>query len=161
MTRHLGELGRKREPVDMDFGWFGERIRVGPKAGTGLMAFLDDAESIAAGDTTVATIATRMFLRTQIHEDDWAKFLRIADENDQQLEDLLQLARDIVEAVSNHPIGRRSDSSAGPPSTNQKLRDGYSSAEGEAMARLKGRPDLKMVVWEAHKARHAEAAAAA
>lgn len=158
VTRHLGELGKRREPVDMAFGWFGETIRVGPNAGTGLIGFLDEAEAIGRG-TVAAMSAMRTFLRSQIDERDWQRFVELADQNGQQLEDFLQLAKDIVEAVSNHPTGRRSDSSAGPPSTNQKSRDAYSSAVDQAMRDLRHRPDLKLIVWEAHKARQTEAAA--
>lgn len=158
MTKHLGELGRKREPVDLTFSWFGETIRVGPHAGTGLIGFLEEAETISGGNTAAATIATRSFLRSQIDERDWKRFIEIADANDQQLDGLLQLSMDIVEAVSKNPTGRQSDSSDGLPSTSRRSRDAYSSAEDQAMHDLKGRPDLKVIVWEAHKARLAQAA---
>lgn len=142
----------------MTFDWFGETMRVGPRAGSGLLGFLEEAEKIEGGNSVASMQTTRDFLSTQIDERDWARFVALADENGQQIDDLLQLARDIVEAVSNRPTGRRSDSSAGPPSTKPKSRDAYSSAVDQAMDDLKGRPDLKLIVWEAHKARQADAA---
>jgi len=163
-THHLGEIGVARAPVDMSFSWFGEEIRVGPNAGDlDLIDFLEQAAAIDTGDSVKAMIATRNFLRGQIHEDDWDRFMTVAKANNQQFDDLLQVAKDIVSACARFPTGRLSDSSDGQPTTGPKLRDDSSSVE-VAMAMAKGRPDIKMVIWQAQQARaanEAELAAAA
>jgi len=160
-TRHLGELGKKREPVDMVFDWFGEPIRVGPHAGDlTLIDFLERARQIDTSDHVTSMVVTKKFLHEQIDERDWPRLLELAVANNQQFSDLLQLSRDIVEAVTRFPTGPQSGSSDGRPTTKPKSTDTSSSAVAQAMRALKGRPDLKMAIWEAQKARAAEAATA-
>ena len=161
-THDLGELGTTRPPVDMTFQWFGETIRVSPTASDlGLIDFLEMASTIDTRDKVSAMVATRNYLHGQIDERDWPRVLELAVQHNQQFGDLLSLARSIVEAVAVFPTGRLSDSSDGQPSTNPRSRDAYSSAVATAMAASKGRPDVKMIIWEAHKARMARAAQAA
>lgn len=155
MAHHsLGELGKPREPVDMDFLWFGETIRVAPTAGDReLLDFLERAAQIDASDEVSSMVIVKQFLLSQVHGEDWARFMQVSKENNQQFVDFLQLAKDIVTAVSKFPTGRPSDSVDGPPTTNGKSPDAYSSAVRAAAAQLKGRPDLKMTLWLAEQAR--------
>jgi hypothetical protein len=158
-TRDLGELGTPGEPVDMDFGWHGERIRVNPEySDLAFIEFLDQAARIDAGDDTASMRATLAFLRDQIHPEDWARFMELNRAQHQQFRDLFKLAGNIVAAVARFPTGRPSDSSGGRPSTEQRSRAGSSSAVAQAMADSKGRPDLKMIIWQAQEAKLADAA---
>jgi len=157
-THDLGELGSPRDPVDITFSWFGESIRVAPNAGDlALIDFLEKARGIDNTDNVSSMIETRAFLRTQIDPRDWQTFTEAATANNQQFEDLLRVARSIVEACARFPTGRPADSSAGLPNTGPKLRDDSSSVE-YAMAQLDGRPDLKMAIWQAQQAKLADAA---
>lgn len=161
VTRDLGELGTPGEPVDMAFHWHGVEIRVNPEySDLTFIEFLDQASRIDAGDDTASMRATLEFLRNQIHPEDWARFMELNRANHQQFRDLFKLAGNIVAAVARFPTGRPSDSSDGPPSTGQKSRAGSSSAVARAMADSKGRPDLKMVIWQAQQAKLADADAA-
>lgn len=154
----LGEKGTARPPVNMHFTWFGARIRVAPDAGDlGLIDFLERASQINARDRVTAMRATREFLRGQIHPDDWPTVIELAKANHQQFSDLLQLARDIVEAVSLFPTGRPSDSGPGRPSTQTNSTGDYASQAAAAIRACKDRPDLKRLLYQAYVARTAEA----
>jgi hypothetical protein len=160
-THDLGELGTARPPVDMTFQWFGETIRVSPDAGDlTLIEFLEQASRIDATDATAAMVVVKAFLHGQVDERDWDLLMRKAKENHQQYEDLLTLSKSIVFAVTAFPTGRPSDSSDGPQSTDPKSRAGsFSTPARQVIGDMKGRPDLKMVVWQAEQARAADAAA--
>jgi len=162
-TRDLGDLSRgQREPVDMTFRWFGVTIRVAPDAGDlSLIAFLEQAETIDVGDEVGIMLATKEFLRAQVDERDWTQFFTIARQQRQQFKDLLQVAKDITAAVARFPMTRPSDSSDGRPHTSTTSKVGSSSQVAvQAMADLKGRPDLKMFIWQAQQAKAAQEAEA-
>lgn len=161
MGQNLGELGTKRAPVDITFGWFGEQMRVGPGAGDlSLIDFLEFAETIDEENVVAAMRATKTFLRQQIHADDWPRLIELAQQNGQQFSDLMNLAKAIVEAVAKFPTRQPSVSSSGRAAIAPKSRAGSSSTAGEALTMLDGRPDLKMAVWQAHMAEMEEMAAA-
>jgi hypothetical protein len=157
----LGELGgASHDPVDITFGWFGEKIRVNPDfSNLMLFEFLDQAAVVDATNLVSSQRTTMTFLRNQIHPDDWDRFMTATKANRQQFDDLLTLSRSIVEAVTRFSSGRLSGSPAGQPNTEASSR-GASSSVAYAMAQLRGRPDLKMAVWHAETARRAAAASA-
>jgi len=141
--------------VDLTFGWFGETFRVGPDAGDlSLLAFLDDAELIDANDEgDRGRRRTMEFLREQVHPDDWTRVMELARANHLHFLDLMALGKSIVAGVARFHSGRPSDSSDGLPSTPPKSRDAYSLAVEDALAQAAGRPDIKMVIFQAHQAR--------
>lgn len=153
----LGELGKERPAVDLDFLWFGETMRVAPDAGDlSLVEFMEVAEQVDENNVVEAMRLTKSFLKGQVDERDWPRLMELAKQNHQQFEDLMELSKAIIEAVANLPTGRSSGSSAGRPSTAQKSKGGSSSMEAdvtEALAIMKGRPDLKMILWEADQHR--------
>lgn len=153
MGQNLGELGTKRDPVDITFGWFGEQMRVGPRAGNlSLLDFLEFAETIDESNVVAAMRATKGFLQQQIDKRDWPRLMELAQQNGQQFGDLMNLAKAIVEAVAKFPTTRPSVSSNGRPAIAPKSKAGSSSDAAEALTMLDGRPDLKMAVWQAHLA---------
>lgn len=153
MTVHIGALGAERGPVDLDFEWFGSTIRVGPDAGDlALLEFLAKARLLDEGDEVGGMELTIEFLRAQIHPDDWDEFYGLARKHRQQMIDMLKVAHTIVRLVTLFPTGRPSDSSSGQRPTDQNSTAASSSAavspvDARAMTILKGRPDLKMAVW--------------
>ena len=155
-VRDLGTLSRgPRTPVKMDFGWFGERIRVAEGAGdVPLIAFLTEAQHIDVGDEVGVNLAVHRFLQRQVHPEDWDRFLKLAGDNNQNYNDLMQVAKDIVAAVARFPTGRPGDSSAGPSSTGGSSKPGSQSIAQQAMVLAKGRPDIKRIIWQTQLAEH-------
>jgi len=176
---HLGSFGTRRDPVDADFDYFGETIRVHPDASD-----LDHAElmivaaSIDVGDMDLydpkswtpeqraaaqkANDAALNALRGGIHPEDWERFFKTAKKNRQKLTDLMSLSEAISEAATGFPTGQPSDSSPGRPDTTPKSRDTSSSrravkAARRALKELDGRPDLQMAPVHAYEAKVAEA----
>jgi hypothetical protein len=156
-------MGTKRAPVDMDFPWFGVTIRVAPNAGNPLllMDFARRAEKIDTLDDVSSMLIVLEFLQGLIHTDDLDEFMRVAVANNQQTLDLLEVAKVIVVAVARFPTGRPSDSPDGPPNTTTKSgADPYSTAVITTMDKLKGRGDLKMIVYQNYLDRRQKQAAA-
>lgn len=175
----LGSFGTEREPLDLDFNWFGETIRVNPDASDlDFMEFMQNAENIELPDDlegltasqqaavmntmTAVTTAMNAFVRGQIHPQDWERFWRTAKAHRQQNSDLMQLSRDITAAVARFPTGRSSGSGTTPSTTSPKSSAAASSTArrervtGHALELLKGRPDLKLALINQ---RNAESAA--
>jgi len=161
-TVHLEEMGTERPPIDMDFPWFGVPVKVAPTAGNPLLLarFAERAAAVDALDDVNSMLIIMDFLKGLIDESDWDVFMDTAAKHNQQVTDLMEVAKRLVVAVARFPIGPPSDSSNGRPSTNPRSRDGYYSAVATAMAASKGRPDIKMIIWQAHQARTAHQAAA-
>lgn len=141
MGRSLGSLGTPREPItDMDFDYFGVIIRVNETASDlDMVGFMLD--SAALGDvglnTQAAMVATSNYLRGLIHPDDWDTFWRQARANRQNMEDLMTLGQQIIEAVAEgFPTKPSSESDSGPESTRQSSKRASSSrATGKAADR--------------------------
>jgi hypothetical protein len=135
MGRSIGSLGTPREPItDLEFDFFGIIIRVNETASDlDLVGFMLD--SAALGDVELnsqkAMIATSNYLRGLIHPDDWDTFWRQARANRQNMEDLMALGQQIVEAVAEgFPTMPSSESGSGQESTPQSSRRGSSSPGG-------------------------------
>lgn len=162
----IGSLGTIRDAVDLEFDYFGLVIRVNPDTtDLNMFEFLETASNIEEADNTQGIRAIGGYLHDLIHPDDWQTFWAAAKGNRQQLMDLMQTARAIAEAVSGFPTGQRSDSSGGPPTTSRKSGGGTSSQRRAgrrtqqitedsqaALSMMDGRPDLKVVVADAHQA---------
>jgi hypothetical protein len=136
----LGSLGRRKQPVDLDFDWFGHTIRVAPTASDlveieflGQASLIDleavdlnaqlDAQALAKMGAAAAAASNVAIgsVKKLIHPDDWATFWKAAVDNGQDLADLMEVQKAIsaavTEARSGFPTGRPSDSSDGPATT--------------------------------------------
>jgi hypothetical protein len=176
----LGTFGTAREPLDLDFEWFGAIIRVNPDASDlGFMEFMENAEKVQLPDSiegldpdeqikllnslSSVTDAMNQFVREQIHPDDWAEFWQLAKKNRQQNADLMQLSRDITAGVTRFRTGRSSGSTGTPSSTAPKLTAVASSPvdlRREAVAQaaavhLDKRPDLRLILRNQARAERA------
>jgi hypothetical protein len=154
-THHLGELGEPRPAATLTFGWFGSTMRVGEDAGDlQFIEFMEHAMTLDANDQVEGMRAVTSFLRSLVHADDWDEFWLLAKRNRQDFTDLMNVAKAIVQANAGFPTGRPSDSSSGRPSTNKKSKGASSSRRAaRALQLLDGRPDLKMGLWQASRAR--------
>jgi hypothetical protein len=127
MGRHIGTLGRQREPLDLEFGYFGATIRVHPQATDAVeLEFLraaDDVDMSALDGVDMSTVdavdperlqaALRALGRAQraahqavldalhqlIHPDDFAAYWRLGMEHGQQIRDRMADVRAITTAV--------------------------------------------------------------
>lgn len=150
----IGSFGSTRAPVNLGFWWCGQDpenwIRVHPNAtDIDFIAFMsmasevqvdltdedrqDPARMAAALEKATGAVDTMYkFLSGQIHPDDWDRFLRIAKENRQRVQDIMILARQITEAVSRFPTGQPSDSRGIGSTTTSISPDGSRAAERTA-----------------------------
>lgn len=157
MGRSIGDLGVRREPVDLEFRYFGAVIRVHPAASdTVELEFLDagrhiDLDVLQDQDLTdldddqkIATIAAmgkavragyllvKGSLQQVVHPDDWDTYWRLAKANGQRIVDLLadlkRITAAVVEADTGFPTTPPSGSDGGRESTPPKSAGGSSSA---------------------------------
>jgi hypothetical protein len=183
-TRHLeGTFGTARAPIDADFPYFGETIRLHPDANDlvytemmmkaqaidlGDMDIDDpstwDQEAIAAAKEA-ADLAADM-IRQQIHPDDWDRFWKTARANRQNTIDVMGLSQTLAEVVANFPTGPSPASSPGRRTTKSRSKAGSSSRARRTRSPstrdtvvtldlFKGRPDLKAAAWQSEMARRA------
>ena len=121
--KYLGELGKTKAPREDTFGWFGETIRVGDGGSDlKLLDFLEHADDVSDNDQREQLRLIKDFLHSLVHEDDFDTFWRLALDNNQGLEDLMQVLIAITEGTTNRPTRRRSGSSAGRRATGAKSR---------------------------------------
>ncbi len=127
MGKHIGSLGRKRQPLDLEFDYFGQTIRVNPSATDAVelefieagkdidMAGIEDldlskAETLSDEDqarllakASQAQVemykATMRSLRDLIHPDDFEAYWRQGRKNGQRIRDMWLDIRAITEAV--------------------------------------------------------------
>lgn len=144
MGRSIGSLGTPREPVtDMTFDYFGVVIRVNETASDlDLVGFMLDSAALGdvAANSQAAMVATSNYLRGLINPDDWDTFWRQARANRQNMEDLMSLGQQIVEAVADgFPTNPSSESDSGSGRTASPSKRGSSSrAAGKATPRRRG-----------------------
>ncbi|MDR7278936.1 hypothetical protein [Catenuloplanes atrovinosus] len=184
----LGSFGRKREPLDLDFDFFGETIRVHPMSSDLVeLDFLEKAQSLDLADldltaeltpenmarmSQAARVAADMAMgsvRQIIHPDDWELFKATAIANGQNLQDLMEVQRGLVEAIAGFPTGPSSGSSSGAETTGPKSAADSSSPAPtaptlsqpaiQALRQLGDRPDLQVAVLHADTAREVPASA--
>lgn len=133
MGRNIGELGTRREPLDLDFTYFGATIRVHPQASdTVELEFLDAgkdldmsalegvdlakldeaaAEEVIAAASAVSKAVTAGYrlvkgsLRRVIHPEDFDTYWKLAVENGQQIRDLMADLKFITAKVVEEETG--------------------------------------------------------
>ncbi len=129
-TRKLGAFGAKVDGLEVaEFTYFGATIRTNPKMSQlDLVDFLEEASSLDEGDP-MAAVTVKKFLRNLVNEKDFDGLWATARDNGQGIPELLELAKNIVEGLTNRPTGPRSDSSEKRPETELSLEAGSSSAE--------------------------------
>jgi hypothetical protein len=156
MSRTLEPLGTVHEELDINFPYFGTLIRVNPEL-SGL-SLLDVLAGIAAFDDdteTVAVVAAVEELRAAtVHADDLDVFRKISRANRQDLDDLIDLAKALIEAVAEVPTEQPSGSSSGLTST-EPSSVVVSSSPVVQRLEAQGRPDLALVVVQAQEFRSA------
>jgi hypothetical protein len=156
MSRTLGSFGTPHDELDVDFDYFGTMVRVNP--GLSDLSLLDIMAEVAEyNEKTPATLvvaAIGNLERAIVHEDDCAAFRTVSRANRQSLEDLIDLAQQLIEAVAEVPTERPSNSSDGPTSTGQSS---AAVSPSPAVTRLEqaGRPDLALVVVRTQEFRSA------
>lgn len=170
MAQHLGDLGQKKAALDVTFGWFGATIRSNPQASPELELtdFMARAKDIDLGDVDPANAteedfkaaagameAVRDFLRAQLHPEDWEQFWALAKANQQDVQDLMQVAMRLTEVAAGFPTGRPSSSPAGRSRTERRSRGGSSSRATKALRIVPGRPDLQAAIMRATEAQEA------
>jgi hypothetical protein len=127
MAKNIGSLGRRREPVDLEFDYFGHTVRVNPQASDAVeVEFLEagrDVDVEALQDLDLAAIeamdpaeqaklvrtmdkvvrsgylALMSSLRQLVHPDDWDTYWKVGADNSQQLRDRMADVKAITQAV--------------------------------------------------------------
>ena len=174
MARSIGDLGVRREPVDLEFRYFGSVIRVHPAASdTVELEFLDAGRDIDIDalqgkdlaeldlDEKLAAVSTigkavragylliKSSLQQVIHPDDWPTYWRLAHENGQRIADLMadlkRITVAVVEADTGFPTMPPSASADGPETTRQS----YAGASSSAPARRSSDADKALQMLSA------------
>jgi hypothetical protein len=163
----LGSLGHKKKAVDLDFDYFGDTIRVNPGVSKlTVVEFLAQAGEVDEADEIRGARLIMLLLREVIHPEDFDRFWALAKQERQDTEELMEIAKAVMETVAGFPTGQSSDSSSGPASTPQKftvdlpsqdipspaLAPAGTSTADKALAMLRGRPDLQEFVVQAEEA---------
>lgn len=126
---HLGDFGTPREQVDITFGLFGSVMRVNPSlSDVAVIELFADLEGVglSAGPGEIMA-ALRRIIVAVVSPDDLDDFWTVARANRIGVEDIQDIAMKILEAATDRPTERPSDSSAGPSSTDTSSEDGSSS----------------------------------
>jgi len=148
----LGDFGVSRPAHEADFGYFGSVVRVHPDlSDLTLIEFMEVAVAIDTMPTSGAMGAVSTMLRSLVHPEDFAEFWSTAKANRQRVEDLTALAEALIESVTDRPTERPSDSSDGPPSTDENSPAVSFSPVVRDLER-RGRPDLALMVVQAQEA---------
>lgn len=140
MSRNLGTFGTEHDALDVDFDYFGTLIRVNPElSGLSLLEVLAVVAEFDEETPTKAVVQAIDDLRAvAIHEGDIDAFRKLFKVNRQSLDDLIDLAKALLEAVAEVPTVQPSGSSSGHGTTEQTSVV-VSSAPGLALVR----PDLE------------------
>lgn len=112
---NLGDLSGQVYDITtiIQFGWYGESIRVHPDLTT--LALIDIQDEFA--DQPASGVVVKKMFRATIHPDDFDKFWSAAKKAHADTDDLLRVQQTIVEAIGKRPTLPSSDSSGGPKST--------------------------------------------
>lgn len=168
----IGRFGTKHSEIDLDFDWFDKTVRVNPDASQlTIVEFLDQASEISQSDEVLGARIVMRLLHEIVHPDDFDSFWATAKRERQQTEELMELAKAVMEAIAGFPTGQQSASPAGPSNTRLKsvvdlpsqdpptpnLSPASSSAADKALAMLRGRPDLQEFVIMNEEAEKAKA----
>lgn len=124
----------------------GKSFKIAEKIGLmPLLRFAKAAQNGVDSNDMAGLAALLDVLEQCIDPDEWQRFNDHADKTRADEDELLQMVYLVIEAISDRPISRPSDSSAGPPATGPRSVDGSS----RALRLLEGRPDLQVAVLRA------------
>lgn len=152
MTRTLEPQGTVRDELDVNFPYFGTLIRVNPElSGLSLLEVLAAVAEFDEETPTKAVVQAIDDLRAvAIHEGDIDVFRKLFKANRQSLDDLIDMAKALLEAVTEVPTEQPSGSSSGLTSTEQSSVV-VSSSPVVTRLEQQGRPDLALVVIQAQE----------
>lgn len=134
------------------FEFLGESFDVAERVSTlALMRFAKVASAGVDVDDMAGLAAMYDLLQQAVAPSDWSRFEAHADAQRVQSDDLLAVIQEVLPIIAGRPTGQPSASSAGRQSRSEPSADDSSS---QVIARLegKGRPDLALMVDEAHRA---------
>jgi hypothetical protein len=135
----------------------GEDFRLADKMGLmPLMRFAKVAQDGVNAEDLAGLTAMYDLLEQCIHPEDWPRFVAAATKHRVQGDDLMEVVKQAIEAMSARPTARSSASSDGPPLTKPSSTESSSSPVVHRLEQ-RGRPDLALVVEESIKAREARA----
>jgi hypothetical protein len=151
------------EEVEADtFDYFGVSIRLNPEFSE--LDYVDFMEKASVLDTMDprAITATKDFLRSMVHGEDFDLLWQTARKNRQGLQGLMETANKLLTVMTGRPTEAPSGSSTGRPVTVLSSKDGSSSPESPLTAmdrrvidrRLaEGRPELANAAFMAVEGR--------
>jgi len=129
--------------------FFGEQFTLsGEISEFALLEFADAADSGGDGDSMAGMAAILRLLRECVAEDDWARFRKTARTKKAKSDDLLTVIKAAMEAQTEHPTGRPSDSSDGPAAIEPKSEP---KPDDRVSQLFPGRPDLQLAVARARQ----------
>ena len=142
MARSIGSYGVEHEPPTDDpdtFDWFGSPVRLIPGVNeVELVDLMHQARSVDAEDVAAAAIIKDLFLMI-IWPDDFAAFWTTAKTKRQEIEDMIELFRVLLQAITDRPTQQPSDSLSGRPTADAK-------SQPDSLPQVSsGRPDLQII----------------
>lgn len=146
----------KALPAEETFDFFElEELRLLPFGEADLMDFFEVANGVDE-NSTAALPLIKTTLRAAIHPDDFERFWTVAKRERQGVAELLEIMYAVVEMTTGRPTSQPSGSTDGLPATATNSTDDLSS---QVITRLVtgGRPDLALMVDDAHRAQTASA----
>lgn len=161
----IGKFGKKREKkqnADPDtFDWFGSDIRLRDEFNqVRLINLMDTARTVEATSPDATAIIKDLF-DLVLEPQDFDTFWRLAEENWQTTDDLVELSTVLMEAITNRPTRRPSDSSVGQPTipenspvvSSSPTDSRGSEAEPEKADEPPHRPDLVLLLQQGQETR--------
>lgn len=146
---HLGNLGTPRESTSVTFDYFGEEIQGNPYlTDLDYLDFMEQASGLTPEDPKSLQLV-KDFARVCLADGEFDRFWRLAKRNRQTQVDVYATLMQVLEASTGRPTESPSDSSGGPRDIEPRSTGDSSSVE----ARLRGRPDLQLIVKQAQEAR--------
>lgn len=145
MARVVGDFTPRREvgtaAEELAFGYFGETIRISYDFGeAAFVDWVDEYGQLGENDVK-GMLATKRLMEQVVHPDDFEMFWRLARANKQTSVDLAGVFKAALEAMSERPTSRPSDSSDGPATTVPSSAGGSSQRVIDRFEAA-GRPDL-------------------
>lgn len=168
----IGRFGTTHAKIEHEFEFFDLTIRVNPSCSQAAMVeFLAAAGEVEQADEVRGAQVIMMFMRQIVHPDDFDAFWSKAKLERQDPEkDLMPIGHAVMEAISDFPTGQPSGSAGGSTSTGPRfvvdaplpelptpnLKAGSTGAQ--ALAMLRGRPDLQEFIVQAGEQKKEKAA---
>lgn len=144
------------------FEYFGVTLRLNPEfSELDYVDYMEKAKTLDTEDLGAVT-ATKDFLRTMVHSEDFELLWQTARKNRQGLRGLMETANKLLTVMTGRPTEAPSGSSAGQPTTPVSSKPDSSSPESPLTAMDRrvidrkleaGRPDLALAVLGAVEGR--------